>query len=149
MPKNCVLISQPWAAAALADPAAPVVTVHPADLGAHTLNALMERTGIDPGAVDDVVMGCLDTIGSQAGDIARTAWLAAGQELQRLLLTAVTQGLQASYLNQPAQVAWLRPALQQLTGRTGHAQLLLRLGTPLHHPAAASRRPTIEVMVDA
>ena len=53
-------------------------TVHPADLGAHTLNALVERTGIDPGAVDDVVMGCLDTIGSQAGDIARTAWLAAG-----------------------------------------------------------------------
>ena len=52
--------------------------IHPADLGAHTLRALMERTGIDPGAVDDVVMGCLDTIGSQAGDIARTAWLAAG-----------------------------------------------------------------------
>jgi len=53
-------------------------TVHPADLGAHTLKALVGRTGIDPGAVDDVVMGCLDTIGSQAGDIARTAWLAAG-----------------------------------------------------------------------
>jgi acetyl-CoA C-acetyltransferase len=52
--------------------------VHPADLAAHTLRALVERTGIDPGAVDDVVMGCLDTIGSQAGDIARTAWLAAG-----------------------------------------------------------------------
>ena len=52
--------------------------VHPADLGAHTLRALMERTGVDPGAIDDVVMGCLDTIGSQAGDIARTAWLAAG-----------------------------------------------------------------------
>jgi acetyl-CoA C-acetyltransferase len=52
--------------------------VHPADLGAITLNALMERTGIDPGAVEDVVMGCLDTIGPQAGDIARTAWLAAG-----------------------------------------------------------------------
>jgi acetyl-CoA C-acetyltransferase len=52
--------------------------IHPADLGAHTLSALVERTGIDPSAVDDVVMGCLDTIGSQAGDIARTAWLAAG-----------------------------------------------------------------------
>ena len=36
------------------------------------------RTGIDPAAVDDVVFGCLDTIGPQAGDIARTAWLAAG-----------------------------------------------------------------------
>jgi acetyl-CoA C-acetyltransferase len=38
----------------------------------------MERTGIDPGAVEDVVMGCLDTIGPQAGDVGRTAWLAAG-----------------------------------------------------------------------
>ncbi len=52
--------------------------IHPADLGAVTLDALIERTGIDPSAVDDVIMGCLDTIGPQAGDIARTAWLAAG-----------------------------------------------------------------------
>ncbi len=52
--------------------------VHSADLGAHVLSALVDRTGIDPGAVDDVVMGCCDTIGSQAGDVARTAWLVAG-----------------------------------------------------------------------
>ena len=52
--------------------------IHPADLGAHSLTALVERTGIDPAAVDDVVFGCLDTIGPQAGDIARTCWLAAG-----------------------------------------------------------------------
>ncbi len=52
--------------------------VHPADLGAHSLRALVERTGIDPAAVDDVVFGCVDTIGGQAGDIARTCWLAAG-----------------------------------------------------------------------
>ena len=52
--------------------------VHPADLAAHTLTALMERTGIDPSAVEDVIMGCLDQVGPQAGDIARTAWLAAG-----------------------------------------------------------------------
>ncbi|MDQ8701580.1 acetyl-CoA C-acetyltransferase [Streptomyces sp. LHD-70] len=51
---------------------------HPADLGAHVLKALVERSGIDPAAVEDVVLGCLDTIGPQAGDIARTAWLAAG-----------------------------------------------------------------------
>jgi acetyl-CoA C-acetyltransferase len=55
-----------------------LATMHSADLGAHVLNALVERTGIDPGAVDDVVMGCCDTIGSQAGDVARTAWLVAG-----------------------------------------------------------------------
>ncbi len=52
--------------------------VHPADLGAHALSALVDRTGIDPAAVEDVVFGCLDTIGPQAGDVARTCWLAAG-----------------------------------------------------------------------
>jgi acetyl-CoA C-acetyltransferase len=52
--------------------------IHPADLGGHVLRALMERTGVDPGAVDDVVFGCVDTIGPQAGDIARTCWLVAG-----------------------------------------------------------------------
>ena len=52
--------------------------VHPADLGAHVIAALLARTGVDPAAVDDVVFGCVDTVGPQAGDIARTAWLAAG-----------------------------------------------------------------------
>jgi acetyl-CoA C-acetyltransferase len=52
--------------------------VHPADLGAHSLAALVERTDIDPAAVEDVVFGCVDTIGGQAGDVARTCWLAAG-----------------------------------------------------------------------
>jgi acetyl-CoA C-acetyltransferase len=52
--------------------------LHPADLGAHPIRMLMERTGIDPGAVDDVVWGCCDTIGPQAGDIGRTVWLVAG-----------------------------------------------------------------------
>ncbi|GAB3766238.1 acetyl-CoA C-acetyltransferase [Nocardioides ginsengisegetis] len=52
--------------------------MHSADLAAHTIGALVRRTGIDPGAVDDVVLGCCDTIGSQAGDVARTAWLVAG-----------------------------------------------------------------------
>jgi acetyl-CoA C-acetyltransferase len=52
--------------------------VHPADLGAHSIGALMERVDVDPAAVDDVVFGCVDTIGPQAGDIARTCWLVAG-----------------------------------------------------------------------
>ena len=52
--------------------------VHPADLGAHVLSALIARSGVDPAAVDDVVFGCVDTIGPLAGDIARTCWLAAG-----------------------------------------------------------------------
>jgi acetyl-CoA C-acetyltransferase len=51
---------------------------HPADLGGHVISELLARTGLEPLAVDDVVFGCVDTIGPQAGDIARTAWLAAG-----------------------------------------------------------------------
>jgi acetyl-CoA C-acetyltransferase len=55
-----------------------LANMHGADLGAHTLKELMERTGIDPAAVEDVMFGCVDTIGPLAGDIARTCWLAAG-----------------------------------------------------------------------
>ena len=51
---------------------------HPADLGGHVLRALFDRVDVDPVEVDDVVFGCVDTIGPQAGDIARTAWLVAG-----------------------------------------------------------------------
>ncbi|MFH5206916.1 acetyl-CoA C-acetyltransferase [Antrihabitans sp. NCIMB 15449] len=53
-------------------------TVHPADLGATVIRAIIERNGIDAAKVDDVVFGCVDAIGPQAGNIARTAWLAAG-----------------------------------------------------------------------
>ncbi len=52
--------------------------MHPADLGALPIRALIERNAIDPAAFDDVVWGCCDTIGPQAGDIGRTAWLVAG-----------------------------------------------------------------------
>ncbi|TCJ78471.1 UNVERIFIED_ORG: acetyl-CoA C-acetyltransferase [Dietzia maris] len=54
---------------------------HPADLGAHVIKAVVERTGIDPEVVDDVIFGCVDSIGPQAGNIARSAWLAAGMPL--------------------------------------------------------------------
>ena len=52
--------------------------LHPADLGAHSIRALMDRVDIDPDAVEDVVFGCVDTVGGQAGDIARTCALVAG-----------------------------------------------------------------------
>ncbi|GAA0225322.1 acetyl-CoA C-acetyltransferase [Actinomadura nitritigenes] len=52
--------------------------VHPADLGAHVLKELVNRTGVDPSAVEDVIMGCVMQAGPQALDIARTAWLSAG-----------------------------------------------------------------------
>ncbi len=55
-----------------------LASMHSADLGGHAIKSLITRTGVDAGAVEDVIMGCCDTIGSQAGDVARTAWLVAG-----------------------------------------------------------------------
>jgi acetyl-CoA C-acetyltransferase len=52
--------------------------VHGADLGAHVLKAIVDRNGIPDNEYDDVIFGCVDTIGPLAGDIARTAWLCAG-----------------------------------------------------------------------
>jgi acetyl-CoA C-acetyltransferase len=52
--------------------------VHPADLGAHILRALVDRTGIDESAIDDVVFGCVSQVGPQAFNVARTAVLSAG-----------------------------------------------------------------------
>jgi acetyl-CoA acyltransferase len=52
--------------------------VHPVDLSAHVLNAVAQRSGIDPALVDDVIWGCVSQVGEQTFDIARTAVLAAG-----------------------------------------------------------------------
>lgn len=52
--------------------------VHPLDLAAHPLRALLDRVDVDPAAVDEVILGCLDQIGPQGMDVARSAWLAAG-----------------------------------------------------------------------
>ena len=51
---------------------------HPVDLAAQPLRALMERTGLDPALVEDVIMGCTMTVGEQAMNIGRNAVLAAG-----------------------------------------------------------------------
>ncbi|MEY9211783.1 acetyl-CoA C-acetyltransferase [Thermobifida halotolerans] len=52
--------------------------VHPADLAGHVLRAAVERAGVDPADVDDVILGCVDQLGAQSTNIARTAWLAEG-----------------------------------------------------------------------
>ncbi|MET4428089.1 steroid 3-ketoacyl-CoA thiolase FadA6 [Mycolicibacterium sp. 624] len=52
--------------------------LHPVDLGATVWRGLFERNDVDPGAVDDVIAGCVDAVGGQAGNIARLSWLAAG-----------------------------------------------------------------------
>ena len=51
---------------------------HPVDLAAHTLRALVERTGTDPAQIDDVIMGCVMQVGEQAANVGRNAVLAAG-----------------------------------------------------------------------
>jgi acetyl-CoA acyltransferase len=52
--------------------------VHPVDLSAHVLNNILERTGVSPDEVDDVVWGCVTQLGDQSGNVGRFAVLAAG-----------------------------------------------------------------------
>jgi nitroreductase len=80
-----------------------------------------------------------------AGD-SRADWLSAGQALERVLLAATAQGLQASYLNQPVQVARLRPKLQHLCRPAGLPQTLLRLGYPDEALPPSPRRELAEVV---
>jgi acetyl-CoA C-acetyltransferase len=54
-----------------------LAAVHPVDLAAHSVRALMRRGDVDPAAIDDVILGCVDTVGPQSADIARLAALAA------------------------------------------------------------------------
>jgi acetyl-CoA acetyltransferase family protein len=55
-----------------------VSELHPVDLLAQTIRALFERTGADPGLIDDVITGCVSQAGEQSGGVGRMAWLAAG-----------------------------------------------------------------------
>ena len=55
-----------------------LAAMHPVDLAAQVLTELIARTGADPSAVEDVIMGCVSQIGPQSVDIARNAWLSAG-----------------------------------------------------------------------
>ena len=76
----------------------------------------------------------------------REAWLAAGQALERLLLTAATTGLCASYLNQPVEIAALRERLRKVAGIDASPQLLLRIGYGPQVTQRAPRRPLDEVL---
>ena len=52
--------------------------IHPIDLGVHAFRGIFDRNDVDPAAVDDAVVGCVDAVGGQAGNIGRLTWLAAG-----------------------------------------------------------------------
>ena len=66
-------------------------TMHPADLLGTVLTAIVERTGIDPAEVGQVVGGCVSQVGEQSFNITRTAWLAAGLPLETAATTIDTQ----------------------------------------------------------
>jgi acetyl-CoA C-acetyltransferase len=66
-------------------------TCHPADLLATVLSALVERTGVDPARVGQVVGGCVTQVGEQSFNVARTAWLTAGLPLSVAATTVDSQ----------------------------------------------------------
>jgi acetyl-CoA C-acetyltransferase len=66
-------------------------TMHPADLLAAVLDALVERAGIAPSEVEQVVGGCVSQVGAQSFNIARTAWLTAGLPLETPATTVDSQ----------------------------------------------------------
>jgi nitroreductase len=78
-----------------------------------------------------------------------TAWMAAGQAMSHVLLRATADGLATSFLSQPIEVPELRPRLQDLLGRRGYPQLLLRIGYPRRQARPAPRRPLSDVLTSA
>lgn len=88
------------------------------------------------------LIAILETTSDEARD-----WLAAGQALERVLLTACRQGLQASHLNQPVQVSALRSRLRALVGGTGVPQVVLRFGYPTGIVPGSVRRP-VDAVID-
>lgn len=78
LPQDAVIIDAVRTGSGKGKGGGALADVHPADLLATTLSALIDRSGIDPAAVDDVIAGCVDQAGDQALNIARTALLTAG-----------------------------------------------------------------------
>ena len=86
------------------------------------------------------LLACLSTDNDE-----RESWLATGQALQALLLTATQQGLSASFLNQPIEVDYLRPRLRELLSIDSWPQILLRIGHGQPQPRSL-RRPVSDVL---
>jgi hypothetical protein len=81
------------------------------------------------------------------GEDSIPVWLETGEQLQRLLLTIIREGMQYSFFNMPIQVPELRTMLRGLLGLSSWPQLLLRVGYCLIDPAATPRRPVEEVLM--
>jgi acetyl-CoA acyltransferase len=78
IPRDAVIVGAVRTPIGKGKPGGALSGVHPVDLLAHTLRALLERTGVDPALVEDVIGGCVDQVGEQAMNTTRNAWLAAG-----------------------------------------------------------------------
>ena len=76
--RDAVIVDAVRTPIAKGKPGGALSSVHPVDLLAHTLRALVDRTGIDPHVIDDVIGGCVDQVGEQAINTTRWAVLAAG-----------------------------------------------------------------------
>lgn len=76
--RNAVIVDAVRTGSGRGKPGGALSGVHPANLLATTISALIERNGIDPAAVDDVIAGCVSQVGDQTLNIARTAALVAG-----------------------------------------------------------------------
>jgi hypothetical protein len=85
----------------------------------------------------------LGTASDRVGD-----WLLAGQAFQGVLLVAAREAVQASHLNQPCQVAEVRPRLREVVGVSGFPQVVLRMGYPDGQVTRAPRRPVEAVLED-
>lgn len=75
---NAVLVDIVRSPMGRGKPDGALASVHPVELLAQVLQALVSRTGIDPGEVDDVIIGCVGQVGEQAATPGRQAWLTAG-----------------------------------------------------------------------
>lgn len=118
---------------------------HPADVGGHVLQELIARTQIDPADVDDVIFGCLDQIGPQAANVARTSWLAAGlpQEVPAVTLDRQCGSSQAA-LHFAAQGVMSGTADLIVAGGTQNMSTIpmavtSTLGQEFGHPDATAR----------
>ena len=115
-------------------------TVHPADLLATVQKAAIERSGIDPAAVGQVVTGCVSQVGEQAFNIGRTAWLSAGlpahrgQHHRRHAVRLVAAGHQPGHRPRRQRGRRLRPRRRRRGDEPGADRLERPQGPRPRHP---------------
>jgi hypothetical protein len=116
------------------------------DLGTRLAPTAPGEPAVVPDPDRSLVLGApLVAVLATTGDRDRD-WLGAGRALQRVLLTAAADGIQASYLNQACQVADARNGVRYLIGGELHPQAILRFGVPAREIRRTRRRPLEDVV---